>query len=1318
MNKIDGTKPSVTSLPVKNLFGRNIPKMMSPVVSAPLSGRIAQDRKPNTAVFPEPVEAPPTQPDRLGLRIRELEEALAATEKNLDANVDIKMASAGESNAKTTTRDGKDILVEEYSERDVVDVDDSTESLPSVVDARPPAGDRAKLIATAAGASPSTAMPMARSRGLPGGAILDHGADAVHSPRQEDGDGPPTRAALYKAHLDLLLLDKFRGDFRQLTSTIKSKNNKSVDLSSENGLQSYDWDYVLVFPNPGACKNRPISRKAAEKLYRRCFCGEESFRFGVSEQSFRLEVEVATFLEAFDRLRPYKLRPTTTRASRDAWSPPYEVSEMDKKLTKCYSQGGNYVGRNRVTLKDAKADMVVYPRLGEYWPWAERPTEGRILAVHPHALTCTVIWTNGEQAKYYRIGQDGFHDLWRAAGPKERCEAYHHQPVRNESCSDFLTLLRNVVIAKLVFHLNLTVETVFSRDYRSIYLLVSADEADLEAQALRTDYPCAIDMMLTDFESFEPCTDGFHPLADFFFERQDAEVITKYTALADTATKKCKGLPSEALALFYQNNLKRLTLKANKASVDGHLRRSLSASSGKLSAAKIAGLKASYLRYLSHVTAGKMPIRALREVATVAAQDRLRRFLKHPGAKDAPLMEHLRCLWDVLNLSPATKILTPYSKELPTGCWKRYEKRQLSGAKAFSVFSATDRLILVRDIMARQVDIINLVSKGHISDFFPVVDYALKNASFRPMSHHLLLDPVEPRIALFHSRLWDGSPKDEGNTQYNFLVEENKAALSVRATSHVLLHGAKDISVSLFTNRMEHVYYGQRIGLYFVFVRHFAKWSLYPAIIGTILQGLMWGLPTYREAWSITFATFLTIWAPWMLVKWKKVQLEMNLGEGKMMTSDLTYKEPMRIGFHGSYRRSPITSQDDEIFFSAFQKGFRIFVSASFSLVAFSAVMISVVLILSSRKYIDEYCDLGDYISSLKGINVSQNILGIANAFQIVIFNWIYKKCARKLTKWENHRTYSEFVSSYVIKMVVFQFTNAYGSLFYIAFAAESLVGREELCTGDLANDDQCILDLLHKQLMSLFLVAALRNFLELGVPIAKYRWRRRSSAGVTEHSTLLDYLDEERMLESYGPASLAFDGSINDYLELVITFGYLVLFGIAFPIAGLVAYVSLVVEISVDSYKLRHVVRRPIPQTANSIGVWLPVFNMIVMVSCLTNATILVSGGGFKLRFLLQHIIGDEESRVAHWLVFLGLLVVLRSVINNFVPFVDSRIRIADSRLNYVLDRVQHPVAAGIPADPTEEKFDFIVKDPQDFLHSRQGRWSLYSDDRAMNID
>eukprot|EP00397_Hematodinium_sp_SG-2012_P053361 GEMP01063655.1.p1 GENE.GEMP01063655.1~~GEMP01063655.1.p1 ORF type:complete len:127 (+),score=33.55 GEMP01063655.1:321-701(+) len=126
----------------------------------------------------------------------------------------------------------------------------------------------------------------------------------------------------------------------------------------------------------------------------------------------------------------------------------------------------------------------------------------------------------------------------------------------------------------------------------------------------------------------------------------------------------------------------------------------------------------------------------------------------------------------------------------------------------------------------------------------------------------------------------------------------------------------------------------------------------------------------------------------------------------------------------------------------------------------------------------------------------------------------------------------------------------------------------------------------------------------------------------------------------------------------------------------------------------------------------------MIVMVSCLTNATILVSGGGFKLRFLLQHIIGDEESRVAHWLVFLGLLVVLRSVINNFVPFVDSRIRIADSRLNYVLDRVQHPVAAGIPADPTEEKFDFIVKDPQDFLHSRQGRWSLYSDDGAMNID
>ena len=46
----------------------------------------------------------------------------------------------------------------------------------------------------------------------------------------------------------------------------------------------------------------------------------------------------------------------------------------------------------------------------------------------------------------------------------------------------------------------------------------------------------------------------------------------------------------------------------------------------------------------------------------------------------------------------------------------------------------------------------------------------------------------------------------------------------------------------------------------------------------------------------------------------------------------------------------------------------------------------------------------------------------------------IYDNIAKKLTKWENYRTYSEYENQLVYKLFAFQFVNNYASLFYVAF--------------------------------------------------------------------------------------------------------------------------------------------------------------------------------------------------------------------------------------------------------------------------------------------
>lgn len=60
---------------------------------------------------------------------------------------------------------------------------------------------------------------------------------------------------------------------------------------------------------------------------------------------------------------------------------------------------------------------------------------------------------------------------------------------------------------------------------------------------------------------------------------------------------------------------------------------------------------------------------------------------------------------------------------------------------------------------------------------------------------------------------------------------------------------------------------------------------------------------------------------------------------------------------------------------------------------------------------------------------------------------------------------------------------------------------------------------------------------------------------------------------------------AIGDYGELVIQFGYVTLFVVAFPLAPLLALVSNWVEIRVDAYKILNLCCRTDPDGAQDIG-------------------------------------------------------------------------------------------------------------------------------------
>jgi len=88
--------------------------------------------------------------------------------------------------------------------------------------------------------------------------------------------------------------------------------------------------------------------------------------------------------------------------------------------------------------------------------------------------------------------------------------------------------------------------------------------------------------------------------------------------------------------------------------------------------------------------------------------------------------------------------------------------------------------------------------------------------------------------------------------------------------------------------------------------------------------------------------------------------------------------------------------------------------------------------------------------------------------------------------------------------------------------------------------------------------------------------------------------------------------GPFDDYAELVIIFGFGVLFVAAFPLAPLMASVNSYVEIRVDGWRISQRHRRPWPRGAEDIGTWGTIIELLSYLSVITNGLMIVFTGLF----------------------------------------------------------------------------------------------------------
>jgi anoctamin-4 len=129
------------------------------------------------------------------------------------------------------------------------------------------------------------------------------------------------------------------------------------------------------------------------------------------------------------------------------------------------------------------------------------------------------------------------------------------------------------------------------------------------------------------------------------------------------------------------------------------------------------------------------------------------------------------------------------------------------------------------------------------------------------------------------------------------------------------------------------------------------------------------------------------------------------------------------------------------------------------------------------------------------------------------------------------------------------------------------------------------------------------------------------------------------------------FSTPLDDYLELVIQFGYVTLFVAAFPMAPLLAVVNNYFELRVDAFKLLHLSRRTDQDPAQNIGAWHKIFVWMGWASVFTNASVVC--------FTTDFIEASTAWRVWYWNIFIGTVLAVKLLIGAVIPNVPEAVQI-----------------------------------------------------------
>ncbi|XP_059486515.1 anoctamin-7-like isoform X2 [Neocloeon triangulifer] len=460
---------------------------------------------------------------------------------------------------------------------------------------------------------------------------------------------------------------------------------------------------------------------------------------------------------------------------------------------------------------------------------------------------------------------------------------------------------------------------------------------------------------------------------------------------------------------------------------------------------------------------------------------------------------------------------------------------------------------------------------------------------------------------------------------------------------------------------LDHIreYFGEKIAIYFAWLGFYTGWLLPAAIVGLLV--FMYGVFTIHlsqpaievcdsqgqfrmcplcdenigcKFWDLSdvcgyarlaylfdhpgtvfYAVFVSFWAVTFLEYWKRKSASLSHHWDCMGFQEEEERPRPEFAARAPFlEKNPVTGIREPSFPSSLRTK-RIAAGIGIIFLMMSLVVIFIVAVIIYRVLVSIPLFQNETFRSQA--QAIANVTGaVVNLILIMAMSRVYEKLAYRLTTWEMHRTQTEFDDNLTFKVFIFQFVNFYSSIFYIAFFKGRFVGypgsyshimrlRNEDCSAG-----GCLIELAQQLAVIMIGKQIINNAQEIIVPKLKAWWMNKRVKISKKHK---NRWDEDFQL-------ITNEGLFQEYLEMVLQFGFITIFVAAFPLAPLFALLNNWVEIRLDAQKFVCETRRTVAERAENIGIWCKILHMLAHLAVISNGFLIAFTSEFLPKLMYQY--------------------------------------------------------------------------------------------------